>query len=142
MNRVELALTHFQEGYACSQTIFSSYAEQFGIDHEMAIQLATGFAGGVGHMADMCGAVSGAIMVLGLRYGGRDPEGRSVTAEKVQEFIRRFKERNNNTIVCRELLGYDISTPEGKAQGEREGRSVNTCPKFIQDAAEILEQLL
>ena len=98
----------------------------------------------MGSMGETCGAVTGAFMVVGLKHGmtksGAD-EAREKTDAVVHEFVVRFKSRNG-TIVCRELLGCDISTPEGLKTAERERHFKKLCPGFVQDAAEILEEIL
>jgi C_GCAxxG_C_C family probable redox protein len=144
MNRIENAVSRFKQGFSCSQAILSTFGEQFGLDRETALKLAAGFGGGMGRMAGTCGAVTGAIMVLGLKYGAVLPDDRQakeLTYEKVREFAVRFKERNGS-VECRDLLGYDISTPEG-LQTIKDKELISTlCPKFVQDVAEILEEML
>ena len=115
MNRVELAVSCFEEGYTCSQALLSTYSVKFGLDREIALRIADGFGGGMGSMGETCGAVTGAFMVIGLKHGRTVVEDRDAhrkTNSLVNDFIRLFKHRNGS-IVCRELLGCDISTPEG-----------------------------
>ena len=73
------------------------------------------FGGGIGHMGETCGAVTGVIMVIGLKYGKTRAEDEQIEEKAyslIQEFVEKFNSRNGS-IICRELLGYDISTPEG-----------------------------
>ncbi len=141
MNRVDTALSRFAVGFNCSQAVFSSYAE--GIDEETALRIASGFGGGMGRMADTCGAVTGAMMVLGLRFGGTSPdrEAKERVYATVRAFVNRFKARNGS-LACRDLLGCDISTPEGLQHAQKTGLFSKTCPKFVRDACEILEAML
>lgn len=141
VNRIETALSRFAEGFNCSQAVFSSYAE--GIDEKTALKVASGFGGGMGRMAETCGAVTGAMMVLGLRFGGAIPdrEAKERVYAKIREFAERFK-TGNGSLVCRDLLNCDISTPEGYEVAKEKGLLTTICPKFVRDAAEILEEML
>ena len=141
MNQIDLALSRFAEGFNCSQAVLSVYAE--GRDEETALKIAAGFGGGMGRMAGTCGAVTGAMMVLGLRFGSRTPdrEAKERVYAKIREFANRFKARNSS-LVCRDLLGCDISTPEGYEAAKEKQLVSTTCPKFVRDAAEILEEML
>ena len=144
MNRVELAVSCFKEGYTCSQALLSAYSAKFGLDRETALRIADGFGGGMGSMGETCGAVTGAFMVIGLKHGRTVVEDRDAhrkTNSLVNDFMRLFKHRNGS-IVCRELLGCDISTPEGLNSAREKKLFTTVCPKYIQDAAEIVEELL
>jgi C_GCAxxG_C_C family probable redox protein len=106
------------------------------------MRLAAGFAGGM-RCGETCGAVTGAFMVLGLRHSAEDcatQPGRAETYGRVVEFADRFRQRNG-ALSCRELLGCDISTPEGLAQAKEQGLFRTTCVQMVQDAAEILEEM-
>ncbi|MHC4124087.1 MAG: C-GCAxxG-C-C family protein [Planctomycetota bacterium] len=143
MNRVEQAVERFKKGFNCSQAVLGSYCEQFGLNCETAFKVATGFGGGM-RMADTCGAVTGAFMALGLKYGSITAEDKAAKAkayEKVIEYTSRFKARNSS-VICKELLGCDISTPEGMKKAQQEGLFGSVCPKMVRDAAEILEEIL
>lgn len=144
MSRVELASSCFSEGFVCSQALLSTYSEQFGLDREIALKVADGFGGGMGRMGGACGAVTGAFMVIGLKHGRiivEDRKAHEKTNSLVNEFVRRFKSRNGS-IVCGELLGYDISTPEGLNSAREKKLFTTVCPKYVRDAAEIVEQIL
>jgi C_GCAxxG_C_C family probable redox protein len=144
MNQIENAISSFKQGFSCSQAILSTFGEQFGLDRNTALKLAAGFGGGMGRLAGTCGGVTGAFMVLGLKYGAvsaEDREAKELTYERVREFAVQFKERNGS-LECRELLGCDISTPDG-LQAFKDKELISTlCPKFVRDAAEILEEML
>ena len=144
MSRVEQAVACFKGGFNCSQAVLSTYAEDFDLDREAALKLAAGFGGGMGRMAGTCGAVTGAFMVLGLKHGPTEPNdqtGRETVYERVREFAKRFEARNGTT-VCRNLIQCDIDTPEGLAMARQQKLFATACPKFVQDAAEILEEML
>jgi C_GCAxxG_C_C family probable redox protein len=95
-------------------------------------------------MAQTCGAVTGAFMVLGLKRAGDNCEqrdGRENIYAAIREFAAKFQQRNR-TLVCKELLGCDISTPQGAQRATKDGLFRSICPKLVQDAAEILEEML
>ena len=141
MSKVEDAVSRFQNGHSCSQAVFSTYAESLGMEGETALRVAAGFGGGMGRMGRTCGAVTGALMTLGLKHGGSQAQAKEKTYELVREFAGRFKARHGS-LDCSDLLGCDISTPEGREQIEQQQLHSTLCPKIVRDAAEILEELL
>ena len=144
MNNAEQGLAYFQEGFVCSQALFATFGEKLGLDREAALKIAEPFGAGMSCMAETCGAVTGAFMVIGLKYGRVEP-GDEAAKEKtralVKKFVSEFKVLHNS-IACKELLGVDISTPEGMERVEKEGLCDTLCNKFIRDAVEILEKNL
>ena len=140
-SKVNQAVECFNQGFNCSQAILSTYGGQFGLDTELALKIASGLGAGMGRMCETCGAVSGAYLVIGLKFGNNSPndtEGKEQTYAMVQEFDRRFKERNHTT-VCEEILGVNLITGD-KAKAATQVKRL--CPKMVRDAAEILELLL
>jgi C_GCAxxG_C_C family probable redox protein len=106
--------------------------------------ISTSFGGGMARMGKTCGAVTGAFMVIGLKCGrvsSQDEQTRDKNYGLVREFVKKFEARNGS-IVCRELLDCDISTPEGLKFAQDNKLFENVCPKFIRDAAEIVAQLI
>ncbi|MCK5173859.1 MAG: C_GCAxxG_C_C family protein [Planctomycetes bacterium] len=143
MNKIEQAVERFRNGFNCSQAVLGSYCQQFGLDCEQAFKVATGFGGGM-RMGETCGAVTGAFMVLSLKYGNitaEDKDAKAKTYEMVVEYANRFKARNGS-VVCKELLGCDISMPDGMKKTQEDGLFDSVCPKMVRDAAEILEEML
>jgi C_GCAxxG_C_C family probable redox protein len=143
MDNVNRAVALFQQGFNCAQAILAVYAEQFGPEREIALKLACGFGGGM-RMAQTCGAVTAAFMVIGLKYGHdkvQDKEAKARTYSLVEEFAEKFESRNRS-VLCKELLGCDISTPDGIKTAQREDLFSTLCPKIVRDAAEILEEIL
>ena len=145
MDHGEKAEKLFKEGYNCAQSVLCAFEDVTGIERETAAKLASSFGGGLGRMREVCGAVSGAAMVLGLAKGYSDPE--DFDAKKahyalIQEFAARFKEQNGS-IICRELLsGAEASngfTPERRTDGYYQKRP---CAELCRCAAEIVEGLL
>ena len=143
MSRAEDAMNCFCRGAACSQAILGTYGPSVGLPREQGMKLASGFAGGM-RLAQTCGAVTGAFMVLGLKHAGANcdqRDGRENVYAAIRAFTVQFQQRHD-TVVCKELLGCDISTPEGAQKATKEGLFRTICPKLVQDAAEILEQML
>jgi C_GCAxxG_C_C family probable redox protein len=144
MDVVERALSVFDEGFSCSQSVFSAFAPELGLDHETALRVATAFGGGMGHRGDTCGAVTGAFMVIGLKHGrvrAEDREIRDLAYSLVNQFAKEFEVRHGS-IVCRELLGFDLSTPEGERMAEERWPDDMPCREVVRDAATILKDLL
>ena len=145
MDKVKQSVSCFKEGFNCSQSVFSTFAVEMGMDRDTALKVSQAFGGGMGgKMGETCGAVTGAFMVIGLKYGRvrvDDDEAKRKTYALVQEFTRRFKARNG-TIVCRELLGCDIGTPDGERIAKEAKLFSTLCPGFVRDAAEIVEEIL
>lgn len=144
MDEVEHAVSCFEDGFSCSQAVLSAYGERFGLNREMALKVSGAFGGGMGHLGETCGTVTGAFMLIGLEYGktrAEDEQRREKAHSLVKEFAREFKSRNGS-IICRELLGCDISTSEGMKFAEENDLFSTRCPKFVRDAAEIIEQIL
>lgn len=119
------------------------YGLRFGLDREIALKIAGAFGSGMG-MGETCGAVTGAFMVIGLKHGKTKADNnaaKETTYELVKELTSRFSARNGS-IKCKELLGCDLSTPEGMEAVIEKKLFITLCPKFVQDAAEILEAFL
>jgi C_GCAxxG_C_C family probable redox protein len=144
MNKIRQAQSLFLDGYLCSQSVLMTYAELFNLQPEIAARIAAPFGGGVARRGETCGAVNGAFMVLGLKYGhtsADDQDSKEKTYQGVEQFISLFQERNGS-IRCNELLDCDISTPEGLQSAYDSQLFITRCPKFVGDAMEILDQIM
>lgn len=143
MSKVESAVETFKSGFNCCQSIISVYGPDLGLNKDLALLISSGFGGGLGRSGEVCGAVTGAIMVLGLKSGYTifSNDAKEKIYSIVRDFIAIYKERNNS-ILCRDLLGVDMGTPEGKKLVHEKGLTAILCPKFIKDSAEILEEIL
>lgn len=142
--RTHLAVSRFEEGFSCSQAVLSAFASEFGLDLPLSLKISQPFGGGIAHLGEMCGAVSGALMAIGLKYGrtkAEDIQAREKTYRAVRKFLDRFEEVHG-TITCRELLGCDLDTEEGYRKATEEELFETQCPKFVQLSVEILETLL
>jgi C_GCAxxG_C_C family probable redox protein len=142
-SKVEEAVYCFNNGFTCSQAIFSTYAGLLGLTSQTALKIAEPFAMGMG-WGDTCGAVTGALMVIGLKYGrtqADEPNAKDITRAKTKEFIARFTSLQLST-TCSQLLEHDVNTPEGKKMVEEKGFFRTRCPQLVRTAATILEDIL
>ncbi len=142
MNNVEKTVDLFSTGLNCSQAMLTVFGEQYGLDAEMAANLGRPLGGGMGHLARTCGAVTAAVLVLGLAKDHQDEgEARKVSHACVQDLFRRFEDLHGTT-ECKHLLGTDMSTEEGLKRVQEEKLVRKVCPPFVRDAASILAELL
>ncbi|MBP3610779.1 MAG: C_GCAxxG_C_C family protein [Lachnospiraceae bacterium] len=141
--KTERAVEYFGKGFCCSQAVFTTFATEYGVPEDFALKIAAQFGGGA-RKGEMCGSVSGALMVLGLKYGFSDGNAQSekeLAHRKAEEFMNRFIEKKG-TVVCRELLGRDLSKP-GELERIRElGLFQSICPEMVRCAAEIVEEMM
>ncbi len=143
MAAADEALRLFDEGFNCAQSVLASRAPALGIGRAEALRAAAGFGGGMGRLAGTCGAVSGAVIALGFAHGavsGADAAAKERTYETVRALVAEFRARHGS-ITCRELLGEDVSTPEGFRRAHDGGLTRRFCPAFVRSAVEILERL-
>lgn len=126
--------------FNCSQSVFSSFAEDLKIDEATALKLSSGFGGGMA-CAETCGAVTGAYMVIGMKHGHAicDPDAKAFTKTQIKKFNELFIKKNGS-LICKELLGVDISTEEGAAKANSEELFGLLCPGLVESACDILEE--
>ena len=139
----EQITTGFRGRMHCSQQVLMEWAEELGYDREEAAKIATPFGGGM-FRGDTCGAVAGAMIAIGMKYGNGtlgDTAKDDALQAKVKEFQDKFTARNGTT-MCRELLGYDFAKPEERAEAMSNGKVMESCPKYVQDALEILDEIM
>jgi C_GCAxxG_C_C family probable redox protein len=144
LSRSEEARRGFERGLICAQAVLSTYAEQLGLEKALALKIACGFGAGIGRMGKTCGAVTGAVMVIGLRHGQvnlADAESREDTYRSVKEFIDRFTVLHGS-VECKELIGYDLSNSRGLKLARESGVFQSKCSGFVCDATRILEDVL
>ncbi|HHH72528.1 MAG TPA: C_GCAxxG_C_C family protein [Sulfuricurvum sp.] len=144
MDKKAKAVESFAQGHLCSQSILAAFCDELGLERETALKLSQGFGGGFARSGETCGAVTGALMVLGLKYGTAqkgETQEKAATYAKVNAFLEQFKARHGS-ITCRELLCCDISTQEGHDQAQNDGHFATVCPKLVTNAVEILESLI
>lgn len=144
MEKQESALSCFKKGFSCSQAVLSAFAPGFGMDPEMALRVAGSFGGGMARMGETCGAVTGAFMVIGLKYGMTDAgnqQAKERTYEVARSFVEAFRSEHGS-IRCKDLLGCDISVPSAMKQAKESGMFETVCPKFVGSAVRLLEELV
>ena len=141
---VDQAVALYTQGYTCAQSILVSFAERYGLQQNLAFRIGEPFGAGTSCTGGMCGAVTGAIMVLGLQYGStlnNDDAARFSTYQHVQEFIQRFTEIHGS-IQCTGLLGYNLSDPQQLQTVIEKGLFIQLCPGLVRDAAQILVEMV
>jgi len=135
----------FESGFNCSQSVLSVFAEDFGLTKDCCFRLASPFGSGIARRQETCGAVTGALMVIGLKYGKGEHglEADKANAYKLSQLlIDKFKVRHQS-INCLELLdNLDINTPEGMAEIQKRDLFRCNCSKYVQDAVELVESIL
>ncbi|MBE6041957.1 MAG: C_GCAxxG_C_C family protein [Clostridiales bacterium] len=132
----------FMRGQDCSQVVISHYAEKLGLSEEQANRIAACYGGGSG-IGETCGAVVGALMVIGLKYGHKGPDDmdqRNELMAKRAEFFTAWKEKRGSC-MCRELLGYDVTKPEEFQIILEKGLMFDLCPELVLDAIDILDNM-
>jgi C_GCAxxG_C_C family probable redox protein len=135
-------LKRFKEGYHCSQSVLEAYAGDFGIEPAQAHRLGAALAGG-STVGGECGAVGGGYLVLGLRHARSDPSYGDVEREnelwsRARRFVAEFEKRHG-ALNCRELLGVDVFTREGRREALRRNLFVTRCHGYIEEAITILD---
>lgn len=142
MNHIELAKQYFEQKYHCSQAVLAAFAEDLGLTEEQALKLGACFGGGI-CKGEVCGACTGALMALGLKFGQSvvgDMESRKKTNDITIEFLDTFKQENGS-YICKELLGCDLATDAGKKLALEKQLFTEFCPKMVESATMIAEKL-
>ena len=144
MKKSEKAVAYFNNSFNCSQSVLAAFAPELGISEDNSLRVACAFGGGIGRKQLTCGAVTGALMALGLKYGKalNDSEGKktqtyALTHTFCDEFTSRF-----GTLNCRELLlGLDMNNPEDNSKIRELGLHDSHCARFVKEAVDIIEKL-
>ena len=143
LDKKDRALEIFASKMHCSQSVLAALSEECGISEEQAYRLGSCFGSGM-RKGEVCGACTGALMALGLLYGeshlGNSKE-RELSNRINDTFMKRFKEANGS-YLCNDLLGVDVSTPEGVQQARDKGLFTEFCPKMVASAVEIIEEMM
>ena len=137
------AVKHFRDdGYNCSMSVLLTMAEHWNVKNELVPKVATAFGGGMGRCGSVCGALTGGLMAIGIRYGTNDPsaEKRSNAYELAGAFYRQF-EKQNGSVLCRELIQLDLSDAEQRKKAHEEDVFEKKCKGFVKKAVEILVAL-
>lgn len=144
-SRVEQAVSTFEEGFTCAQSVFATYAELFGMDRETALKLSSPMGGGIGRMREVCGAVSAMALLAGLKEGNTDPaneEGKEQIYLLTRQMAEKFK-KEHKTIICRELLGiHGMEKSARPSERTEEYYRERPCSRLVATASKIIEEML
>lgn len=138
MNTIsEKAVIFWNSGYYCAESVLMAAAEMRGIESDLIPKIATGFCSGVAQTGGMCGALSGAVMGLGLAHGRGDYQGdRVLLYENTQKLVTAFEGRFGST-NCSQLLDLDLGTEQGQA--DYQARNLNPqCEGYVREAARLV----
>jgi C_GCAxxG_C_C family probable redox protein len=144
MARPDDAEATFRKGFSCSQAVLAAFADLGGLEAEQALRIGEGLAAGLCGLGKTCGAVTGAILAIGLVHGrtrADDQGARDATAERVRRLTAEFKWRHGS-LDCRSLLGCRIDTPERRQAARNAGVFQRVCPGLVRSAAELAEREL
>ena len=143
MTHKEKAEQYFSDKFHCSQAVLAAFAQELGITEKQALKLGACFGSGM-RKGEVCGACTGALMVLGVKYGQckkDDMESRNRANYVNDKFLDEFRNRNGS-YICNVLLGCDISTPEGAAYASEHKLFTEFCPKMVASAVELVEEII
>jgi C_GCAxxG_C_C family probable redox protein len=144
MSNEMIAINYFKNGFNCAQSVLASYKDELSMNEKNLLKISCGFGGGMARMQETCGAVSGAYMVIGLKYGKYnkdDNESREKTYRLVREFNSEFK-KIFKTTECKELLGCSLLTEEGKKYFKDNNLLEKVCVKCVESSVKILNILV
>jgi C_GCAxxG_C_C family probable redox protein len=144
-DRSETAAAMVAGSWNCAQAVLGAFCSDLGLDRETAMKLASGFGAGMARRQEVCGAVSGAVMVIGLKHGQarEDDKAAKETAYRLsRELMERFQ-AEFGSCLCRELLpGLDLATATGHERYKAEGWSEKVCQPCVRFAVRLLENIL
>lgn len=143
MNHAEKARELFVSGCSCSQAVVGAFADDLGLEQDAALRLASSFGGGMGGMRETCGAVTGMLMVAGLKWGYSETgnlEKKTAHYARVRSLVEQFK-AEHTTIVCRELLAHLGELKNDPSARTAEYYKVRPCVRFVETAAALLDEM-
>jgi C_GCAxxG_C_C family probable redox protein len=144
MDRAEAAAENMRSGFNCAQSIVKAFSSELTVDEVAAVKMAASLGAGLGRNGYVCGALSGAALVIGARYGNMDPAdtaGREKAYEKANALLEKF-EKEYHTVLCRELLSANLKNPDELKRARERGVFQSQCPMYVLSAGKILEELL
>lgn len=144
MDREEIAIGYFKNGYNCSQSVLTSFKDILNIEEDELLKISSGFGAGMGRLQKTCGAVTGANMVIGLKYGRGINENRDAnekTYSLVKQLVAEFKKLNFTT-KCADLVRCDLNTDEGQKYFVKNELMEKVCAKCIKDSVNILNKII
>ena len=141
----EVAAAKFAEGYNCAQSVFYAFCDVLNFEKDLALKMTCGFGAGMGRKEEVCGAVTGGIVVIGTKYGRGEKDDRSATEltyQKTKELMERFAEKHG-TYICRKLINdCELTSEEGQKQFKENDLLNTICKPCVQSVVEILEELI
>ena len=144
-NREDIAVVIFHKGFNCAQAVLYAFCEDFNLDKELALKLSCGLGAGMGRKQEVCGAVTGGIIVIGLKNGRGEKDDRQAmeqTYKKTKDLMNQF-ESQNGSCICRHLLnGCDLMTEEGQNYFKENDLLKKTCTPCVRSVVRILENIL
>lgn len=143
MTHKEKALDYFNRKFHCSQAVLAAFADECGLEEEQALKLGACYGSGM-RQGEVCGACTGALMVLGALYGQYDKADAQsrLTADKVNDEMMEGFRTVCGSYICNDLLGCDISTLEGRAYALENHLFTEFCPKMVGNAVDVLEEII
>ena len=144
-SKSDIAVEKLLSGYNCAQSVFYSFCEDLHFDKNTALKMACGLGAGMGRKEEVCGAVTGGIVVIGAKYGRGEKDERTATEStyaKTRELMDRFA-AENGAFICRRLLGgCELTTDEGQKQFKENDLLNKTCKACVRSAVGILESIM
>jgi C_GCAxxG_C_C family probable redox protein len=145
VKKSDVAIEKFLDGYNCAQSVFYSFCDYLNFDKDTALKSSCGFGAGMGRKEEVCGAVSGGIMVIGMLYGRGENQDRSLTENtylKTRELMDKFTERQG-TFICRRLLqDCELTTPAGQKEFKEKDLLNKVCKECVRNVVEIIEDII
>ena len=145
MTKVEQALSKMMEGYNCAQSVFFSFCDDLQMEKNTALKMVTGLGAGMGRKEEVCGAVTGGIIVIGAKYGRGEKDDKTATEltyRKTRVLMNKFAEKHG-TFICRNLLhGCDLTTEKGQTYFKDNDLLNKVCIPCVRNVVEILEHII
>jgi C_GCAxxG_C_C family probable redox protein len=135
--------TTFRAGFNCAQSVFVPFAKAYGLSEGDASRIASSFGAGMGRLQETCGAVTGGLMAIGLKYGFErtdDQKQKDIVLQRTKDFVAGFREEHG-TLRCRDLIGCDLNTDEGQRLHREQNQRETICVKCVMYAAALVEEM-
>lgn len=145
MSAADKAVQNMKKGCSCSEAMLTAFGERYGLDFETARMIAGAFGGGIGLSGQTCGAVTGALMAIGLKCGPERSEkndARETAYELAQKFMDRFRDHSGSTLCSDIVAQIGFNVPEEWKKAQDSGKMKIHCPEVVRKAALILDELL
>lgn len=134
------AMDYFEQGYNCAQSVVAAFSDKLNIDFQTALKVSSSFGGGMGKLREVCGAVTGMFIVVGLMYGyddKSDTTSKTAHYKLIQELAEKFK-ASNDSLICRDLLGVEVTGGYVPEERSAEYYAKRPCKRLVGEAAQIL----